>query len=138
MDKIRIQGGVALKGKVALSGAKNAALPIMAAALLADGPSTFTNLPVLRDIQTHKRLLAHLGATFKEGSPAELMIDPSGFKGFEAPYELVKTMRASVLVLGPLVARLGKAWHDTAFGNSIREPVLRPPVPAERDRKSRL
>jgi UDP-N-acetylglucosamine 1-carboxyvinyltransferase len=119
MDKIRIHGGVALKGKVTISGAKNAALPIMAAALLADGPSTIVNLPALRDIQTHKRLLIHLGASFKEGSAAELMIDPSGLKGFEAPYDLVKTMRASVLVLGPLVARLGKARVSLPGGCAI-------------------
>ena len=110
---------MALKGKVTLSGAKNAALPIMAAALLADGPSTILNLPALRDIQTHKRLLAHLGASFKESSPAELMIDPAGLKGFEAPYDLVKTMRASVLVLGPLVARLGKARVSLPGGCAI-------------------
>ena len=119
MDKIRIQGGVALKGKVAISGAKNAALPIMAAALLADGPCTLTNLPALRDIQTHRKLLAFLGASFTEASPAELMIDPSRLRGFEAPYDLVKTMRASILVLGPLVARLGKARVSLPGGCAI-------------------
>jgi UDP-N-acetylglucosamine 1-carboxyvinyltransferase len=119
MDKIRIQGGIALKGKVTVSGAKNAALPIMAAALLADGPSTIINLPALRDIQTHKRLLAHLGASFQESSPAEVLIDPAGLRGFEAPYDLVKTMRASVLVLGPLVARLGKARVSLPGGCAI-------------------
>jgi UDP-N-acetylglucosamine 1-carboxyvinyltransferase len=119
MDKIRIHGGRTLKGKVSLSGAKNAALPIMAAALLTDGISTLTNLPALRDIQTHKKLLSWLGVSLEEVSPSELRLDTSRVKGWEAPYDLVKTMRASILVLGPLVARLGKARVSLPGGCAI-------------------
>jgi UDP-N-acetylglucosamine 1-carboxyvinyltransferase len=119
MDKIRIHGGRPLKGKVSLSGAKNAALPIMAAALLTDGISTLTDLPALRDIQTNKKLLSWLGVSFEEVSPNELRLNTSRVKGWEAPYDLVKTMRASILVLGPLVARLGKARVSLPGGCAI-------------------
>jgi UDP-N-acetylglucosamine 1-carboxyvinyltransferase len=119
MDKIQIKGGVSLKGQVNLSGAKNAALPIMSATLLADGWSTLSNLPALRDIQTEKRLLAFLGATFEEGPEATLRINGSKIEGFEAPYDLVKTMRASILVLGPLVARFGRARVSLPGGCAI-------------------
>ncbi len=119
MDKIRIHGGRTLKGKVSLSGAKNAALPIMAAALLTEGISTLTNLPALRDIQTHKRLLSWLGVSLEEVPPSTLRLDASRMKGWEAPYDLVKTMRASILVLGPLVARLGKARVSLPGGCAI-------------------
>ncbi|HSO72669.1 MAG TPA: UDP-N-acetylglucosamine 1-carboxyvinyltransferase, partial [Thermodesulfobacteriota bacterium] len=119
MDKILIHGGRTLKGKVSLSGAKNAALPIMAAALLTEGISTLTNLPTLRDIQTHKKLLSWLGVSLEEVSPSELRLNTSRAKGWEAPYDLVKTMRASILVLGPLVARLGKARVSLPGGCAI-------------------
>jgi UDP-N-acetylglucosamine 1-carboxyvinyltransferase len=119
MDKIRIHGGRTLKGKVSLSGAKNAALPIMAAALLTEGISTLTNLPALRDIQTHKKLLSWLGVSLEEVSPSELRLNSSQVKGWDAPYDLVKTMRASILVLGPLVARLGKARVSLPGGCAI-------------------
>ena len=119
MDRIRIHGGRTLKGKVCLSGAKNAALPIMAAALLTDGISTLTNLPALRDIQTNKKLLSWLGVSLEEVSPSELRLNTSRVKGWEAPYDLVKTMRASILVLGPLVARLGKARVSLPGGCAI-------------------
>ena len=119
MDKIRIHGGRTLKGKVSLSGAKNAALPIMAAALLTEGISTLTNLPTLRDIQTHKKLLSWLGVSLEEVSPSELRLNTSQVKGWEAPYDLVKTMRASILVLGPLLARLGKARVSLPGGCAI-------------------
>ena len=119
MDKILIHGGRTLKGKVSLSGAKNAALPIMAAALLTEGISTLTNLPALRDIQTHKKLLSWLGVSLEEVSPSELRLNTSQVKGWEAPYDLVKTMRASILVLGPLVARLGKARVSLPGGCAI-------------------
>ncbi len=119
MDKILIQGGRALKGKVSLSGAKNAALPIMAATLLTEGISTLTNLPRLRDIQTHKKLLSWLGVSLEEVTPSELRLNTSQGKGWEAPYDLVKTMRASILVLGPLVARLGKARVSLPGGCAI-------------------
>jgi len=119
MDKIRIHGGRALKGKVSLSGAKNAALPIMAATLLTEGITTLTNLPRLRDIQTHKKLLSWLGVSLEEVTPGELLLNTSQVKGWEAPYDLVKTMRASILVLGPLVARLGKARVSLPGGCAI-------------------
>ncbi|MBA4394487.1 MAG: UDP-N-acetylglucosamine 1-carboxyvinyltransferase [Desulfobacca sp.] len=119
MDKIRIKGGVPLKGQVTLSGAKNAALPIMSAAILADGWSTLSNLPALRDIQTEKKLLSFLGASFEEGSDGTLRISGSKVEGFEAPYDLVKTMRASILVLGPLVARFGRARVSLPGGCAI-------------------
>jgi UDP-N-acetylglucosamine 1-carboxyvinyltransferase len=119
MDKILIHGGRILKGKVSLSGAKNAALPIMAAALLTEGVSTLTNLPTLRDIQTHKKLLSWLGVSLEEVSPSELRLNTSSVKGWEAPYDLVKTMRASILVLGPLLARLGKARVSLPGGCAI-------------------
>jgi len=119
MDKILIHGGRTLKGKVSLSGAKNAALPIMAAALLTEGISTLTNLPALRDIQTHKKLLSWLGVSLEEVSPSTLRLNTSQVKGWDAPYDLVKTMRASILVLGPLVARLGKARVSLPGGCAI-------------------
>jgi len=119
MDKILIHGGRTLKGRVSLSGAKNAALPIMAAALLTEGISTLTNLPALRDIQTHKKLLSWLGVSLEEVSPSTLRLDSSQVKGWDAPYDLVKTMRASILVLGPLVARLGKARVSLPGGCAI-------------------
>ncbi len=119
MDKIRLQGGVPLKGKVVLSGAKNAALPIMSATLLTDGWSTLSHLPALRDIQTEKKLLAFLGASFEEGPEASLRINGSKIDRFEAPYDLVKTMRASILVLGPLVARFGRARVSLPGGCAI-------------------
>jgi UDP-N-acetylglucosamine 1-carboxyvinyltransferase len=119
MDKIRIKGGVSLKGQVNLSGAKNAALPIMSAAILADGWSTLGNLPALRDIQTEKKLLSFLGASFEEGPEGGLRINGSQIRGYEAPYDLVKTMRASILVLGPLVARFGRARVSLPGGCAI-------------------
>lgn len=119
MDKIRIQGGIPLKGKVALSGAKNAALPIMSAALLTDGWFTLSNLPALRDIQTEKKLLSFLGASFEERPEAVLRINSSKIDRFEAPYDLVKTMRASILVLGPLVTRFGRARVSLPGGCAI-------------------
>ncbi|MGE5131241.1 MAG: UDP-N-acetylglucosamine 1-carboxyvinyltransferase, partial [Sphingomonadaceae bacterium] len=101
MDKLRIHGGVPLEGEVAISGAKNAALPIMAATLLAPGVHRLRNVPRLRDTQTFARVLEQLGAkvTF-DGNL--LTIDTHAVRSVEAPYELVKTMRASIYVLGPL------------------------------------
>src|SRR4030042_3885156 len=119
MDKMRSQGGIPLKGKVVLSGAKNAALPIMSAALLTDGWVTLSNLPALRDIQTEKKLLSFLGASFEEGPEASLRINSSKIQRMEAPYDLVKTMRASILVLGPLVARFGRARVSLPGGCAI-------------------
>ena len=131
MDKIIIEGGLPLKGEVRISGAKNAALPILAATLLAPGEHRLANVPPLADIRTCKRLLASLGARFKDvaeptaapaGPPSPdgvLLVDTSDLTGYEAPYELVKTMRAAVLVLGPLVARARKAKVSLPGGCAI-------------------
>ena len=107
MDKLVIHGGKRLTGTVEISGAKNAALPIMAASILAAGEHHIMNVPQLRDVRTMGRLIANLGAGFHlEDSTA--ILDCSMIANFEAPYDLVSTMRASVLILGPLLARLGK------------------------------
>ena len=117
MDKIIIEGGRPLNGTVQISGAKNAALPILAATLLTGGVHRLHNLPLLRDIRTTKTLLYHLGATFEEGDP--LCVHTDAVDGYEAPYDLVKTMRASVLVLGPLVARFKRARVSLPGGCAI-------------------
>lgn len=118
MDKIVIDGGRPLKGKVKVSGAKNAALPIMAATLLTEGKTELSNLPKLADIETMGRMLNHLGLKVNRwGNRAK--IQANGYKGFVAPYELVKTMRASVLVLGPLLARKGRAKVSLPGGCAI-------------------
>lgn len=118
MDKIVIVGGVPLTGEVTISGAKNAALPILAATLLAPGRHRLTNVPQLADIRTAQRLLGNLGVKFSPGTEA-LEVDTSALSGHEAPYDLVKTMRAAVLVLGPLVARLGRARVSLPGGCAI-------------------
>src|SRR5215470_19217418 len=110
MDKIVVEGGARLVGKIPISGAKNAALPLLAAALLPSGASTFKNVPRLADVRTMAKLLRMLGWQV-DGEATVLTIAPPTGKSkpkLEAPYELVKTMRASVLVLGPLVARYGR------------------------------
>ena len=117
MDKIIITGGEKLHGDVQISGAKNAALPIMVSALLASGGSTFYNIPDLVDIKTIKKLLRNLGAKIEGEST--LHINTENIHNCEAPYDLVKTMRASVLVLGPLVARMGMARVSLPGGCAI-------------------
>jgi len=117
MDKIIIQGGHRLEGEVRISGAKNAALPIMIASLLTDGWNTCHNIPNLMDIQTTKKLLKSFGAQIDEGPP--LRINAGTISNTEASYELVKTMRASILVLGPLVARTGEARVSLPGGCAI-------------------
>ncbi len=117
MDGIRIVGGKQLKGNIAISGAKNAALPIMCATLLSDGESLLRNVPKLRDINTTALLLETMGRPV-EAAPPEVRVK-SGEVTPEAPYELVKRMRASVLVLGPLVARYGKARVSLPGGCQI-------------------
>jgi UDP-N-acetylglucosamine 1-carboxyvinyltransferase len=118
LDKLVIRGGKRLKGSVTISGSKNAALPIMAATLLAPGEHLLSNVPHLRDVSTMGRLIANLGAGFHlENNNA--ILDCSSIKNFEAPYDLVSTMRASVLVLGPLVARLGRAKVSLPGGCAI-------------------
>lgn len=117
MDKLVIEGGISLEGDVTISGAKNAALPLMAASLLATGVHTFANVPRLRDIRTMQSLLGHMGAVCDHGEL--LRIDSSRVGTLEAPYELVKTMRASVLVLGPMIARHRKAQVSLPGGCAI-------------------
>jgi UDP-N-acetylglucosamine 1-carboxyvinyltransferase len=117
MDKIVIEGGAPLKGEVAISGAKNAALPILAATLLAPGVHRLANVPPLADIRTMRRLLCIMGVKFEDGDP--LVVDSSKLTGWMAPYELVKTMRAAVLVLGPLVARARQASVSLPGGCAI-------------------
>lgn len=118
MEKLIIEGGRPLVGTVRISGAKNAALPLIAATLLAEGVHTLTNVPDLRDTRTILRLLESLGIVW-ERQGATLRIDSSKLTYSEASYELVKTMRASVLVLGPLLARLGKAKVSLPGGCAI-------------------
>jgi UDP-N-acetylglucosamine 1-carboxyvinyltransferase len=118
MDKILVRGGRKLAGEVQVGGAKNAALPILVASLLCDGPNTFTNVPNLRDIRSTIDLLRHLGANCTiEGNTT--CVDASGLNTHEAPYDLVRKMRASILVLGPLVARLKKARVSLPGGCAI-------------------
>ena len=118
MDKIIIEGGRPLKGAVRISGAKNAALPIIAACLLAGGRHRLKRIPQLKDINTIKSIMSKLGATFrKEGEVLEVNCD--NLTDYEAPYELVKTMRASILLLGPLLARHGKAKISLPGGCAI-------------------
>src|SRR5947208_16156988 len=109
MDRFRIVGGRPLSGRVAISGAKNSALPCMAAALLSAETVTLHNLPYVRDIITQRRLLEDLGATVLTPELRTHKISASHIELFEAPYELVRTMRASVLALGPLLARFGRS-----------------------------
>ena len=118
MDKIEIEGGVRLEGEISISGAKNAALPVMAASILSSGENRIFNVPDLRDIMTMGKLLAHLGLGFhKEGD--EIILDSKNVDSVEAPYDFVKTMRASVLVLGPLLARTGRAKVSLPGGCAI-------------------
>ena len=120
MDKIVVEGGVPLKGSVRVSGAKNAALPAIAAALLAEGDHAVRNVPDLADVRTLGRLLAHMGCRVERdaGAHAVSVRVPASVRP-EAPYELVKTMRASVVVLGPLVARWGRARVSLPGGCAI-------------------
>ncbi len=118
MDKIVIKGNIPLSGEVKISGAKNAALPILASALLVDGVNTYTNVPSLKDIESIKQLMIHLGVRV-ENVKDRFQIDATGLNNPEAPYDLVRKMRASILVLGPLVARLGKARVSLPGGCAI-------------------
>jgi UDP-N-acetylglucosamine 1-carboxyvinyltransferase len=120
MKKILITGGQPLQGEVAISGAKNAVLPILCAALLADGPVEISNVPNLQDVLTTARLLRELGAQVEHDvAGSRFFIDPRPATGHVAPYELVRTMRASVLVLGPLLARHGAAEVSLPGGCAI-------------------
>ena len=120
MDKLVIEGGRPLVGRIRVAGAKNATLPLMCATLLTRGRCHLKNVPDLRDVRTMGRLLAMLGARV-ESRGDELWIDTGGAEGVEAPYELVKTMRASVLCLGPLLAKAGQARVSLPGGCAIGE-----------------
>ena len=126
MQKIVVEGGVPLHGEVQISGAKNAVLPILCATLLADEPVAISNVPHLHDVVTTAKLLAGLGAgitidqgTIGKGSESGIVVDPRSVNSHVAPYELVKTMRASVLVLGPLLAKHGAAEVSLPGGCAI-------------------
>ena len=118
MKTIVIQGGIKLRGEVVISGAKNAALPIIAAGLLCEGGHTIANVPHLADVTTLGKILQNMGITF-ERQGHNVRLDSSRLTNPEAPYDLVRTMRASVLVLGPLVARMGKARVSLPGGCAI-------------------
>lgn len=118
MDKIIVEGGQRLEGHVTISGAKNAALPMLFAALLTDGVSCFTNVPYLKDIESALLLLGELGARV-ERDQDRVSIDTSQIASWEAPYDLVRKMRASILVLGPLVARFSRARVSMPGGCAI-------------------
>jgi UDP-N-acetylglucosamine 1-carboxyvinyltransferase len=119
MQKIVVEGGVPLRGEVRVSGAKNAVLPILCAGLLADGPLLVRNVPNLQDVKTTIRVLAELGAGIHLDDSFDVRIDPRTVSSHVAPYELVKTMRASVLVLGPLLAKHGAAEVSLPGGCAI-------------------
>ncbi len=123
MDKIILQGGKKLAGEVAVSGAKNAALPVLISSLLTDEPCTYQSVPHLADIRTTLKLLSGLGEKVEQrdwfDGADQLTLHANRIGKFEAPYELVKTMRASFLVLGPLVARFGRARVSTPGGCAI-------------------
>ncbi len=121
MDKLLIRGGRRLQGEVPISGAKNAALPGLCAALLCPQPVTLANVPRLQDVNTTLKLLRSMGASAERSGerPDEVVVDASTVTSPEAPYELVKTMRASILVLGPLLARFGEATVSLPGGCAI-------------------
>ena len=119
VDKLLISGGARLEGEVRASGAKNAALPILAATLLADGPTVVANVPHLRDVTTTIELLGRMGVGVTLDETMRIEVDPTTIRQFHAPYELVKTMRASILVLGPLLSHFGAADVSLPGGCAI-------------------
>ncbi|ACL71834.1 UDP-N-acetylglucosamine 1-carboxyvinyltransferase [Thioalkalivibrio sulfidiphilus HL-EbGr7] len=119
MDKLIIRGGRPLNGDVRISGAKNAVLPILASTLLADSPMTIGNVPHLQDVTTTMELLGRMGASLTVDERMHIEVDPTTTHDFVAPYELVKTMRASILVLGPMLARFGQAEVSMPGGCAI-------------------
>lgn len=119
MDKLIISGGVPLNGEIRISGAKNAALPILAATILADSPVTVSNVPHLHDITTTMELLGRMGSHLTVDERMNIEVDSSNIREFFAPYEMVKTMRSSILVLGPLLAHYGKAVVSLPGGCAI-------------------
>ena len=119
MDKLVIRGGTPIRGSVRISGSKNAALPILATTLLTASELRFSNVPHLRDISTMLRLLASMGARVEQGADGVVTARSDAVTDFSAPYDLVKTMRASILVLGPLLARFGRAHVSFPGGCAI-------------------
>ncbi len=119
MDKLQIHGGIALDGEIRISGSKNATLPILAACLLADGPVIVSNVPHLQDVTTMIELLGRMGVSVTVDEKMRVEVDASTIKEYFAPYQLVKTMRASILVLGPLLARFGSADVSLPGGCAI-------------------
>jgi UDP-N-acetylglucosamine 1-carboxyvinyltransferase len=119
VDKLLIEGGRPLVGEVRVSGAKNAALPILCASLLTPEPLLLTNVPRLNDVRTMQTLLAQMGVALDAGTPGAIALDASQIDWPSAPYELVKTMRASILALGPLIARCGEARVSLPGGCAI-------------------
>jgi UDP-N-acetylglucosamine 1-carboxyvinyltransferase len=119
MEKLLIKGGSPLSGEVRIAGAKNATLPILAATLLADGPMTLGNIPHLCDITTTITLLGSMGADITVDEKMHIRVDSSTLTDYSAPYEMVRTMRASILVLGPLLARFGQANVSLPGGCAI-------------------
>ena len=119
MDKLIINGGAPLNGEIRISGAKNAALPILMGALLADSPVRIGNVPHLHDITTTLELLGRMGVSITVDERSAVVIDPTTLTETDAPYDLVKTMRASILVLGPLLAKFGKADVSLPGGCAI-------------------
>jgi UDP-N-acetylglucosamine 1-carboxyvinyltransferase len=119
VDKLQIHGGIALEGEIRISGAKNATLPILAGCLLADGPVTVSNVPHLQDVTTMIELLGRMGVSVTIDEKMRIEVDASTIKEYFAPYQLVKTMRASILVLGPLLARFGAADVSLPGGCAI-------------------
>ena len=119
MDKLIINGGVPLEGEIRISGAKNAALPILAATLLADGPVKIGNIPHLHDITTTMELLGRMGVELVVDERMNIEVDCATIRDLFVPYELVKSMRASILVLGPMLARFGKAVVSLPGGCAI-------------------
>ena len=124
MDKLIVTGGAPLRGEIRISGAKNAALPVLVASLLSEEPLRIANVPHLQDITTTMELLGRMGARLTLGEKMTVEADASGVNELRAPYELVKTMRASILVLGPLLARFGEAEVSLPGGCAIgQRPV---------------
>ena len=119
MSKLIINGGVPLQGELRASGAKNAVLPILAATLLADAPVIVRNVPHLQDVTTTMELLGRMGVDLVVDERMNIQVDPRTIHTFQAPYELVRTMRASILVLGPLLARFGRADVSLPGGCAI-------------------
>jgi len=119
MNKLIIKGGVPLSGEVRVSGSKNAVLPILAGTLLADSPVIVRNVPHLHDVTTTMELLGRMGVSLTIGEKMSIEVDPTTLENTFAPYELVKTMRASILVLGPLLARFGEAEVSLPGGCAI-------------------